>query len=104
MKVLSLKKNALVISSNPGMRDEIKKSLGFIGIQTLKASGSFIASLEGLKEQNVLCDLVVMEHVAEDGRAENFIQIMKKTPLTRNAHVIVIVNLEKVDEKDDVGN
>lgn len=100
MVIQKFVKTAIILSPNPGLRQDLKKVLHSQKVNTLRATGKFEIAKTTFEDVDENCDLVILDLKIEDGHAGEIIDKCLTVPQLLGAHIIVMASK---DEFSDLG-
>jgi DNA-binding NarL/FixJ family response regulator len=90
--------NAVILSSNPGLRDEVKRQVRALGYSILSSGSSAATVLEELSYEDSNCKLIISDLKLEDSTALNFLKKLRTMPDFDDIMVLIAVSDDEFDK------
>lgn len=90
--------NAVILSSNPGLRDEIKRQLRTMGYSIMSSGSSAASVLEELSYEDANCRLIISDLKLEDMTALTFLKKLRSMPDFDDVMVLLAVADDEFDK------
>ena len=90
-------KNVIILDSNPGLQQEVKKFFDSIKINTIKATGKLSNAISFAEADDTKADLIVIDTKIEDGTALELLPKILEHKLLCDAHLILVAEKDVED-------
>ncbi len=90
--------NAIILGSNPGLRDTVKAQLRALGFNILKSTASGEAVIEELSYEDSSCSIIFSEVNLDDISCQKFLQNLRTMPEFDRTMVILIYSEDELEK------